>query len=136
MRGELVVGNILFAQHQLDACLGSFLIGKIIMERRTDQLVARAAGKQFHLLVDVRNDPERIGRHDRIDVRFDERTRVKLLVAQSLIQLLLLNFHLFAHSDIAQDSGEVTQVSQPHFAHRHLQREKPAILALPHDIEC
>ena len=55
-RGEFVVGDLLFAQHQLDARLGPLRIGEVILERRTDQLVTRATGECLHLLVDVGND--------------------------------------------------------------------------------
>ena len=54
--GELVVGELLLAQHQLDARLGPLRIGEIVLERRADQFVARAAGERLHLLVDVGDD--------------------------------------------------------------------------------
>jgi len=44
--------------------------------------------------------PARIGGHQRVDVRFDERAGVELLVAQALIEEFLLGFHLFARGII------------------------------------
>jgi hypothetical protein len=89
-RGQLVVGDLLLAQHPLDAGLGALRIGEVVLERRADQLVARAAGERLHLLVDVGDDARRVGGHQRVDVRFDQRAGVELLVAQALVELLLL----------------------------------------------
>ena len=47
--------------------------------------------------------PRRIGGHQRVDVGFDERARVELLVAQALIELLLLGFHLLARGIVGAD---------------------------------
>ena len=55
-RGELVVGDLASAQHPLDARLGPLRIGEVVLERRADQLIARAAGERLHLLVDVGDD--------------------------------------------------------------------------------
>ncbi len=95
-RGEFVVGDFLLAQHQLDGRFGPLRIGKVVLGRRADQLIARAAGERLHLLVDVGNNAERIGGHQRVDVGFDERARVELLVAQALIELFLFRFPLLA----------------------------------------
>lgn len=81
-RGELVISDLLVAEHQLDARLGPVGIGEVILERRADQLVARATGQDFHLLVDVGDDAGRIGGHDRVDVGLEQRARVELMVAQ------------------------------------------------------
>ena len=108
-RGELVVGHLLLGEHSLDARLGPFRIGEAVLERCVDQLVARTAGERLHLLVDVGDDAGGIGRHQRVDVRFDERARVELLVAQPLIEQRLLLFDLLArrivgaHQVIADD---------------------------------
>jgi len=82
---------------------GPLRIGKVLLERRADQLIARAAGERLHLLVDVGNNAERIGGHQRVDVGFDERARVELLVAQTLIELFLFRFHLLARGVIGAD---------------------------------
>src|ERR1019366_4864911 len=91
---QLVVGNFLFAEYQLDGGFGTFWVRKVVLERRADQLVARAAGERLHLPVDIGDDAARIGGHGGIDVGFDQRARVKLLVAQALIQFFLFLFHL------------------------------------------
>ena len=130
-RGELVVGDLLFAQHQLDARLGPLRIGEVVLERRADQLVARAAGERLHLLVDVGDDAGRIGGHQRVDVGFDERARVELLVAQPLIELLLLRFDLLARGVVGADQqvadDGVLRVAQRR--DRHDRREAAAVLA-------
>ena len=43
-RRQLVVGDLLFAQHELDPRFGPLRIGEVALEWRADQLVARAAG--------------------------------------------------------------------------------------------
>jgi hypothetical protein len=83
-RGKLVVGDLLFVQHLFDGRLGALWIGEVILERRADQLVARATGQ-------------------RVDVRFDQRARVELLVAKTLIELLLLFFDLLASGVVRAD---------------------------------
>ena len=47
--------------------------------------------------------PARIGGHQRVDVGFDQRARVELLVAQALVELLLLRFHLLARGVVGAD---------------------------------
>jgi hypothetical protein len=47
--------------------------------------------------------PDRIGGHQRVDVGFDQRARVELLVAQALIELLLLRFDLLARGVVGAD---------------------------------
>ena len=42
------------------------------------ELVARHAGERFHLLVNVGDDAQRVGRHQSVNVRFDQRTRIEL----------------------------------------------------------
>ena len=51
----------------------------------TDELIARAAREGFHLLIDVGNDASRVSCHQSIDVGLDQRSRVELLVAQTLV---------------------------------------------------
>ena len=75
--------------------------------------------------------PARIGGHQRVDVGFDERARVELLVAQALIELLLLGFHLLARGivgadqQIADDSALIVAQRRD----RHDRRKAAAILA-------
>ena len=92
-----------FAQHQLDAGLGALRVGEVVLERRADQLVARASGERLHLLVHVGNDAARIGGDQRIDVRFNERSGVELLIAHALIEQHSLGFHLFPCGIIGAD---------------------------------
>ena len=100
---QLEVADLLFAQHQLDRRLGPLRIREVILERSADQLVARAARQRLHLLVDVRDDAPRIGGHQRVDVGFDERPRIELLVAEALIELLLFFLHLLARGVVCAD---------------------------------
>ena len=86
-RGELVVGDLAFAQHAVDPGFGPGGIGEVVLERGADQLVARAPGQRFHLFVDVGDDAAGIRRHQRVDGGFDQRPGVELLVAQPLVQL-------------------------------------------------
>ena len=86
----------LFSFSTSDTRLDPFRIGEVVPERRADQLRTRAAGECLHLLVDVGNEAGRIGGYQRVDVGFDERACVELLVAQTLIELLLLRFNLLA----------------------------------------
>ena len=51
---------------------------KIILEGRADQLLSRIAGQCDHLLVDVGDDAQRIGGHQGVDVRFDQRPGIEL----------------------------------------------------------
>ena len=130
-RGELVVGDLAFGQHALDARLGPLRIGEVVLERRADQLVARAAGQRLHLLVDVGDDAARIGGHQRVDVGFDQRARVELLVAQPLIELRPLLFDLLARGVVGADQqiadDGVLRVAQRR--DRHHRREAAAVLA-------
>ena len=42
-RGQLVVGDLALGQHAVDAGLRAARIGEVVLERRADQLVTRAA---------------------------------------------------------------------------------------------
>jgi hypothetical protein len=95
-RGEFVVGDLAFTEDAFDTRLGPVRIGEIVSERRANQLVARAPGKRLRLLVHIGDDAARIGGHQRVDVRFDERARVEVLVAQALVEPRPLLFDLFA----------------------------------------
>ena len=102
-RREFVVGHFAFAQHQLDAGLRALRVGEVVLERRADQLVTRASGERLHLLVHVGDDAARIGRDQCIDVRFNQRAGVKLLIAHALIEQHSLGFDLLACGVIGPD---------------------------------
>ena len=101
--GELIVGERGFTQHAFNAGLGTRGIGEVVLERRTDQLVARAAGEGLHLFVDVGNDAGGIGRDEGVDVRFDQRPGIELLVAQALIEPFLLALESIAQGVVGAD---------------------------------
>ena len=92
-----------FPQHQLDPGSGALRIGEVVLERCADQLVSRASGERFHLPIDVGNDAGGVGRHQGIDVGFDQRARVEVLVAKTLIELLLLRLDALAGSVVGAD---------------------------------
>ena len=94
VRGELVVGDFAFAQHQLDGRLGSLRVGEVVLERCADQLVARASGERLHLLVNVGDDAARVGGYQCVNVGFNKRARVELLIAHALIEQHSLGFDL------------------------------------------
>ena len=102
-RGELVVGDFSFAQHAIDTSLGSLRVGEVGLERRANQLVARASGELLHLLVHVGDDAARIGGDQGINVGFDQRTGVELLIAHTLIEQHSLGFHLFTRGVVRAD---------------------------------
>ena len=130
-RRQLVVGDLLFAQHELDRRFGPLRIGEVALERRADQLVARAAGERLHLLVDVGDDAGGVGGHQRVDVGFDQRARVELLVAQALIELFLLGFDQLARGVVGADQqiadDGVLRVAQRRDGHHR--REPAPVLA-------
>ena len=75
--------------------------------------------------------PRGIGGHQGVDVRFDQRARVELLVAQALIELLLLRFHLLARRIVGADQ-QIADDSAPIVAqrrNRHDRRKTAAVLA-------
>ena len=61
------------------------------------------SGERLHLLVDVGDDAEGVGGHQRVDIGLDEGARVELLVAQALIELLLLLLDLLAGGVVGAD---------------------------------
>ena len=75
--------------------------------------------------------PARIGGHQRVDVGFDQRARVELLVAQALAEPLLLRFDLLARGVVGADQqvadDRVLRVAQR--GDRNDRREAAAILA-------
>ena len=130
-RGELVVGDFAFVQHAVDARLGPARIGEVVLERRADQLVTRAPGQRLRLLVDVGDDAAGIGGHQRVDVGFDQRARVEVLVAQPLIELRPLLFDLLARGVVGADQqiadDGVLRVAQRRDGHHR--REPAPVLA-------
>ena len=130
-RGQLVVGDLTFGQHAVDARLSQVGIGEVVLERRADQLVARAAGERLGLLVDVGDDAAWIGGDQRVDVGFDERARVEVLVAEPLVELHPLVFDLLAGGVVGADEqiadDGVLRVAQRR--DRHHRREPAPILA-------
>ena len=111
--------------------IGAGRVGEKVLARHANQFVPGAAGKRHHLFVDVGNDALRIRHHQRVDVRFDQRACVKLLVAQTMIQQGLGGFLLLTRGVIGADQ----QISDDGFCavaqrgHRHHCREAAAILA-------
>src|SRR5216684_5541451 len=87
---ELVVGNAVLGQHLANTVLRAVRIRKIILKWRADQVFGRAARDRAHLTVNVGDDPERIGSHQRVDVRLDQASRVGLLLPHRLFDLFLL----------------------------------------------
>ena len=130
-RGELVVRDLRPAQHLLDPRLGLLHVGEEELEWRADQLVARAPGEQLRFLVDVGDDPARIGRHHRVDVGLDQGAGVELLVTQPLVEQLLLRLGQFASGIVRADQqiadDRLLCVAQRR--DRHQRREPAAILA-------
>ena len=129
-RRELVVGHLSLGQHAVDPRLGAVGVGEVVPERSADQLVARAAGQRLRLLVHVGDDAARIGRHQRVDVRLDQRARVEVLVAQPLVEPHALVFHLLARGVVRADQqvadDGALRVAQRR--HRDDGRESAAIL--------
>jgi hypothetical protein len=129
--GELVVRELPLLEHPADALLGPARIGEEVLERRADQLVARAAGQRLHLLVDVRDDAARVGRHQRVDVALEQRARVEVLIAQALVQLHAFVLDLLAGGVVGADQqvadDDVARVAERR--HRHDGREATAVLA-------
>jgi hypothetical protein len=127
-RRQLVVGDAAFAQHLLDALVGARRLGEVGLERRPDQLLARVAGERLHLLVDVGDDAERVGGHQRVDVRFDQRARVELRRPQFFSQADFVG-------DVLRDQQEPDRSSAgvPSWCGDHARREPLAVLADPLD---
>ena len=76
--GQFIVGDLAFAQHQFDAFFGARRLGKVVLERLADQKFAAMPGQIFHLLVDVADDADRVGRHQGVDIRLDQRAGIEL----------------------------------------------------------
>ena len=130
-RRELVVGDLPLGQHPRDGRLGPARVGEVVLEGRADELVARAPREGLHLLVDVGDDAVGIRGHEGVDVGFDERARVEVLVAQALIELLALFFDLLARRVVGADEqvadDGVLRIAQGR--DRHDRREPAAVLA-------
>ena len=102
-RGELIAGATASAQHSLDAGLGPVRIGEVIPERRAGQFVAGVADEGLHLLVGVGDDAAGVCGHQRVNTEFGEKAGTELLVAQALIEQLLLGFRLLARCVVGAD---------------------------------
>src|SRR5665647_379845 len=127
---QLVVAQLVFSQDTLDGCVSPGGVGEEVPERGTDQLSAGAPGQGHHLLVDIGDGAQGISRHQSIDVRFDQRTGVELLVPQSLIQQRLGRLDLLTGGVVSPDQ-QVTDDVPLHIAqrgHRDDGREAAAIL--------
>jgi hypothetical protein len=98
-----VVGDFLFVQHELDGGFGAFRLGEVVFKRRADQFIARTVGERFHLLVDVGDDAVGVSGHQGVNIGFNEGAGVELLVAQTLVEFLLLFFNLFARGVVSAD---------------------------------
>ena len=118
-RGQLVVRHPLLAQHQADAVLGELRVGEVVLERRADQLLARAAGQRFHLLVHVGDHAQRIGGHQRVHVRFDQRACVELRGLQLALELLLRRDVARRGEDAAHRAARILEYRRVE-RHRHL----------------
>src|SRR5690348_12256192 len=59
------------------------------LEWSSNQFLPRATSQRLHLLVHVGDDAERIGGHQRIDIRLDQRARVELRGLQLALELFL-----------------------------------------------
>jgi metal-dependent amidase/aminoacylase/carboxypeptidase family protein len=71
---------------------------------QVEQVVAGAAEDQrLGLLVDVGDDAGGVGGDQGVDVGFNQRARVKLLVAQALVRLLLLFLDQLAGGVVGAD---------------------------------
>ena len=70
-------------------------------------------------------------RHQRVDVRFDQRARVELLVAQALIEQHPLGFHLLARGVVGADQqvADDALLGVAQRRDRHDRREAAAVLA-------
>ena len=75
--------------------------------------------------------PAAISRHQGIDVRFDQRPRVEVLVAQALIEFLLLRLDAFAGGVVGADQevADDPAVIVAQRRDRHDRREAAAVLA-------
>src|SRR5665213_1649848 len=128
---EFIAGATASAQHPLNTRLGPVRILEVNMETRTNQFVAGIADEGLHLLVDVGNDAPWVRGHQRVNAEFRKKAGTELLVAQALIEQMLLDFRLFARcvvgadQQIADDSSlRITQCRN-----RYDRREAAAILA-------
>ena len=102
-RREFVIGNLVFSQYLVDGRLGPVGIREIALKGGAYQFIPRATSECFHLLVRIGNDAKRIGGHQCVNVGFNQRTRIELLVAQTLVKLLSLFLNQFAGGVVGAD---------------------------------
>jgi hypothetical protein len=86
--------NSVLGEHPFDRRGGQVRIGKELLAVCADELSTGSTRQRHHLVVDVRDDALRIGHHEGIDARLDERVGVELLVAQHLVELGLYRLYL------------------------------------------
>ena len=79
---ELVVRDAILGEHLSNAVFGELRVGEILLEWRADERLAIGARHLAHLPVHVADDSERVGGHQRVDIRFDESAVVLLRLAQ------------------------------------------------------
>ena len=129
--GQLVIGDLALDEHQLDGLAGPVRIGKVVLEGGAYEFFTRASGQGLHLLVHVGDDAGGIGRHQRVDVGFDQRPGIKLLISQALVEKLALVLGLLARGVVRADEqvadDGVLIVAQGGDGHHR--REAAAILA-------
>ena len=130
-RGELEVPHRAFVQHAVDPCFGPVGISEVVLERSADQLVTRAPGQGFRLLVHIGDDAAGIGRHQRVDIGLDQRAGVEVLIADPLIQLLPFFFDLLAGGIVGanQQVADDRLLCIPKRRDRHHGREARPVLA-------
>ena len=130
-RREFVIGNLVFSQYLVDGRLGPVGIREIALKGGAYQFIPRATRECFHLLVRIGNDAKRIGGHQCVDVGFNQRARIELLVAQTLVKLLSLFPNQFAGGIVGADEqvadDGVVVVAQRGDRHDH--RKTAAVLA-------
>jgi len=100
---QLIVGEGFFSEHTPDPCLGALRVGEAVLERGADQLVAGRAGQRLRLFVDVGDNARGVGGDQGVDVGFDQRARIELLIAQALVRLLLLFLDQFSRGVVGAD---------------------------------
>jgi hypothetical protein len=129
--GELVVAHLVLGEHALDGLVGPARIGEEVLARGADQFLPGAAGQRDHLLVDVADDALGVGRHEGVDIRFDQRAGVELLVPQLLVEQGLGRLHQFPRRVVGPDQqvADDLVVGVPQRGDRDDRREPAPVLA-------
>ena len=87
----------------MDRDFSAIRVGEEVLARSANQVVPGVARQCHHLLVDIRDDALGVGRHERVDVRLNQRACVKLLVAQLLVEQALRRLHVLARRVVGPD---------------------------------